>query len=499
MRFSIEFESGKKAQKQSTYSTGQPFKQGNTTFAPLTYNPLLSGKNGIQNNDLMLFLFNSVAEVNSIITYIAQVASSVELEHVKEVKGEETEIEESKELKLLNKPNHLYSGRTFKLNAFSSFFVFGNIFINKVVPLGFKDAKELYLLPANRVYIKTEKSTGDYGYISPGTDPRSNPIIGYNYDLGSNFLRFAPDNVIHIKDSSLSSESGAYLYGQSRLFSATRNIQGISAMMDTINTILSKNGGLGFVKRNKKPNEVDSSMDPLEKERIEAAFLNYGLTDGRAPVFFTDQDLAYVRLAAALSEFMPTEIKENEFRMLCNVLGGFPAQILNDTAASTYNNIETAHKALYMNIVKPITELFYEAVSEGLGLTARGERIKPCFEDIEVLQPDKKLQADTNKSNDEVQKQRYNDNLITLNEWLAAVGLMPVAGGDRKKSEMPTEQRPIASDIGVGGVAALQAIIADTNIPADSKVYTLVYVFGIDEPKARQMVGNTQSNGQTNN
>ncbi len=495
MKLSLEFDWGKKSQKSSTYSTGQPFKQGNTTFAPLTYNPLISTKNGIQNNDLMLFLFNNVAEVNSIITYIAQVASGVELEHVRKGKdGKEEEVKDSKILKLINKPNPLYSGLTLKLNAFSSFFVYGNIYINKVVPIGFKDVKELYLLPSNRVYIKTEKSTGDYGYIPTGTDPRQNPITAYNWDLGSKFVSLEPANVIHIKDSNLQTESGAYLYGQSRLFSATRNVSSISSMVDTINTILSKNGGLGFVKKNKKANEIDGGIDPMEKERIEAAFLNYGLTDGRQPIFFTDQDLQYVKMSSALSEFMPTQIKESEFRMLCNVLGGFPASILNDTASSTYNNLETAHKALYMNIVKPFVELFYEALSDGLGLTAMGEAIKPEFDDIEVLQPDKKLEAETGKLNDELQKQRYNDDLITFNEWLHEIGLEPVPGGDKKKSEMPTAERPIASDIGVGGVQALQAVLADPGLSTDSKVYTLVYVFGIDEPKARQMVGtNTQT------
>jgi phage portal protein BeeE len=384
------------------------------------------------------------------------------------------------------------------LNAASSFFVYGNIFVNKVVPVGFRDTKELYILPSNRVYIKTLKSTGDLGYIPTGTDPRSNPITGYNWDLGSTILKLDPSSVIHIKDSNLSSESGSYLYGQSRLFSATRNIQGISSMVDTINTILSKNGGLGFVKKNKKPNEIDGAIDPLEKERIESAFMQYGLTDGRQPVFFTDQDLQYVKMSSALAEFMPTQIKESEFRMLCNVLGGFPANILNDTASSTYNNIETAHKALYMNIVKPFVELFYEALSEGLGLTAMGEYLKPCFDDVEVLQPDKKLQAETEKLNDEVQKQRYNDDLITLNEWLHEVGLEPVEGGDKKRSEMQTEDRPIASDIGVGGVQAMQSILADPNMSDDSKVYTIVYVFGIDESKARQMVGTKIQGNDTN-
>jgi hypothetical protein len=148
-----------------------------------------------------------------------------------------------------------------------------------------------------------------------------------------------------------------------------------------------------------------------------------------------------------------------------------------------------------MNIVKPIVELFYEALSEGLGLTAIGEALKPDFDDIEVLQPDKKLEADTAKLNDEIQKQRYNDDLITLNQWLHEIGLEQIPGGDKKRSDMETEARPIASDIGVGGVQVMQSILADPNLSVDSKVYTLVYVFGIDEPKARQMVGtNTVQN-----
>jgi hypothetical protein len=89
----------------------------------------------------------------------------------------------------------------------------------------------------------------------------------------------------------------------------------------------------------------------------------------------------------------------------------------------------------------PVVNSYYEALSTGFGLTAIGERIVADYSEIESLQGDKKLEAETNNAINDLYKNLWDNNLCTRNEWLEALGLQRVANEDynKRKNELPNE------------------------------------------------------------
>lgn len=423
MEFKIPFFSKKIQNKSASI-------QGVKNNYPTNFLPFSSISNQNKADNLIL-LYNVVPEVNSIITYISQVAANVPLLHVKkQSNGKNKEIKNSPIIELLNKPNEFQNGKNLKINSFSYFFVTGNIYLNRLNPIGFQNPSKIYCLPANRIYPITLKGSQPYGVLPSGVDHRSNEIVNYNWDLESRFITIDKDAIIHIKDSSLDS----WVVGTSRLSAALESIESLRGLNDTLNTILSKGGALGFVKKNKKPNEIDSLIDPIEKTRIENHFFSYGVGKSKQPYFFTEHDISFQRILSQLSDFMPIEIKDSEFETLCKVLGGFPSVLLK-SSDTTFTNLKTAQKILYTNIIMPLLDNYCESLTNSLLMPESDEKIIADYSNIECLQEDIKLKAEGQKVNDDLWINRYNNNLCTLNEMLTALEMPTQPEGNKYKKD----------------------------------------------------------------
>lgn len=451
------------------------------------------------NSDLLVFYYNTVSEINAIVTKIAEVAANVPILHVvKDSKGKEIDKGQTDVIKLLNNPNQYINGKSFRQNAFTNYYVTGNIYINKITPVGFGKVTQLYLLPSGRVFPFVQGAYEPYGLIPPGTDIRTKEISKYNWIVDNNKIVLEPESVIHIKDTSIGNDNRLNIVGVSRLQSAINNVKSLNYLNETINTILSRAGALGFVKKNNKSNEMYNGMDPDEKKRIENAFYRYGSTEGKMPIFFTDQDLNYVKILNALSDFMPIELSQHEFKLICKVLGGFPDVLLQATD-TTFANMKEANKMLYSNIVMPILDNYLEAYTNDfkkIGFMVENEYLVADYSGIEALQEDLKLKADTEKSIDDVNRLRYDNNEITLNEKLEAMGLSPVPGGDMLKSDIPISQETLSQKLGVGGTQTFSTLLADPGLSNEQKYYSLIYLFGLSEEQARNLTNSKQNDTQ---
>lgn len=439
--------------------------------------------------DLLLYLFNNVSEINSLITYIAQKGSDIPVRHVRVLgNGKTKDLGETDIIKLLRKPNPLNSGRTFTINAISSYFVFGFIPINKIKPVGYPYPSELWLLYGNHFYPIPEKSVNQYGQPPMGQDFRLNPIVKYRHFINNRPFDFLPEEIVMINDSNLSFEYGAYLRGQSRLYSAIRSIKTLSYIYDTVITLIANKGAAGFVTKKSKAGEVDSGWDPEDKKQVENKLYAYGTTGGRRPIGVTTKDLGFVRLSVPISEFQPIEIKQHEFRTLATALL-FPSVLLNDKEGSIYNNVALAQKAFYTDCLMPLVNLYYEALSEGFGLANVGEKLIADWSGIEALQEDAKGIIDRKQAEENLWAQRYKDNVVTLNEYLRAVGLPEIVDGNKYARE--SDDIPLVVRLGVGGIQALQSILADQTIKPKEKINILIVVFGIKLEDAKSMVPET--------
>lgn len=96
------------------------------------------------------------------------------------------------------------------------------------------------------------------------------------------------------------------------------------------------------------------------------------------------------------------------FRILCN-LWGLPSQLFNDIAGTTFNNMEAAVKAMWVNRLIPDLYMLAEKINQKIKVIYPGYEIWPCFDKIPELQPDKqKLAA--------IYGDLYTKGLYTVNE-----------------------------------------------------------------------------------
>jgi len=412
-------------------------KPTDTTF-PKTFIPLQNFWNSnytdaiqqMYENNLLIYLFNHVAEVNSIITYIAQIGSDVPIKHIyKQANGKEKEIKNSIYTKLLETPNEFTSGKLFLFNIITQYFTTGNVYLNKLKPIGLDYFTKLYLLSANNVFPFIEGALEPYGEIIQDIDYRMSKLLKYNWKLNNRFIPLDPDSVIHIKDSSIGTDARSMLTGKSRLYAATENIRALSYMVETINTLLANKGMIGFISKTTRANIIDSRMDPAEKKDAELNINNYGTTGNRRPIMVSDYDLKWNPINNPLSEFMPIELQEHDFKLLCKVLGGFP-EVLLSSSDTTFTNLPMAQKLLYQNIIIPLLNNIYQSISQGLNLP-ENEKIIPNFDNIECLMEDDKLLAQSRQIEDDLWINRYKNNLCTLNELLTAIELPNQTNGDK--------------------------------------------------------------------
>ena len=452
MPFSFNFSFGKK--KQPSKEAEKSITYQKILFPDDEYFEDNSHDSAVKNHNLtLLWLFNNIPEVSSIITYVATLCANVEKEHVKVLANEkEKPVNNSEPLKLLKNPNDVVQGEIFLLNSYTSFFIFGNTYLNFLIPIGFKIPSKIYNLPAYNLFPLPEKRMNNFGDPMLGTDPRFNPIVGYNWRIDGFDKIMEVDEVLHIKDSNINQDGIEWYLGQSRFYSAIESCNTLKFLYETVNTVLSKRGAMGYIKRNKRPNEIETVLTPdQEKEVRKIVQKNYGVTGNKSPIAYTSADVNYVKIDAPISEFIPIELRGDMVKVLCRCIGNVPDTIFSSDSSKTYNNLKTDITIIYTNVIKPVTKLFDNELSKKFGLTEINEKIKSCFDDINELKEDEKVQAEAQKIKDENARARYDNDEITLNEKLISMGLNPVANGDKRKSELQPVQQTNTIDNGNNG------------------------------------------------
>jgi phage portal protein BeeE len=108
--------------------------------------------------------------------------------------------------------------------------------------------------------------------------------------------------------------------------------------------------------------------------------------------------MGYIPLGLPLADMDVVELQKIDFTKLCNAYK-FPEVLLNNTDASTYDNMNTALKMLYTNSILPNIYLFRDAIIHGvLTLPKFMDGVKRTIEidisEIPALQDDMKAQAD---------------------------------------------------------------------------------------------------------
>lgn len=336
------------------------FSSGNTELFRIT-----DDKHHASINTLIT-LYENIADINGIIQYIAQTCSEIEIKHYKGKR----ELKDSDVVKLLTKELIQASVTQFLLT--------GNIFTKKTKPVGFDFYSKLNVIDSSKMYVIMSRAINNEGMLPQDYNYYTGEVQKYHEKLDNVYLPYLPDEIVHIKDTTTSGK----LYGTSRLFPAIINSKSLRYTYETIMNVLSKGGARGFIKRKKTAGEFQKMMDTEERERLELAFKRYGSTGNKEPWIFTDEDLSVEPLMQDIAKFIPTDISDIEKKAIATALSGFPLVLL-DASETTFTNLDTAQKILYINVAIPILNVIIDGYAKGL--LKENESFKLGIESIDVL------------------------------------------------------------------------------------------------------------------
>jgi len=331
----------------------------------------------------------------------AEVMSKVKL--VQTRGGKEEEIENEEIARILDKTNYYQNFYEFCRHWEVTFLITGNsITYAPRLTAGMNQGKltndGMIIMPTQNITIFSKgwrQPIGEYTLdlnelykinVADIWHERFAPTL--TYDGGRNFMGMSPVKVAH--DIINSQNKGYEITSKMYAFGHPPGI-------------LSKESEVG--------DETTAEQESKFRERYRT---KYQGVDNMAIPIFTLGKLNYTKIGYDnLKELEIIKMSEHGRRVFCNILQ-VPAQLFNDKAASTYNNMIEASKTIYTNRLIPDVTQFCTGFNQIV--KAYGDfRIKPDFSDIEALQEDKAKKA-------EWISKMFADGIITGDDYLEFMG-----------------------------------------------------------------------------
>ena len=298
------------------------------------------------------------------------------------VQGEEDDIVTDGELaERLRQPNSYQIWQEWAKLWYTFYLVTGNAIVYAPRIEGGNDKGKL--MPGGMFIMPTQHIE-----IHPGG--WRDPIKQYILDMDQT-EKIPAEEVIHVRMPNLRYDGGANFMGMSPLKVAALIIEMENQGIQTVADTMARGMPAGIVKMkeggDKGSAELQSEIDRAWDSKYGRQKYNRsgvrpvtGLgVDGWVPMGFSNfRDLQIL------------EMSQHGLRVLCNVLG-VPSIAFNDTAGTTFSNMNDARKMVYTNRLIPDAGLL-DAYLNALVVPGYGEgiRIKSDFSDIPELQDDKK-------------------------------------------------------------------------------------------------------------
>lgn len=233
---------------------------------------------------------------------------------------------------------------------------------------------ELYPLPAGR----TKPMPGERWI---------DPVKGYKFDEGNGKVTvYTPEEVVHIKywNPDDANEGLSPLEAMAKFVTAADS--GLNASVRQFQN--QGPAGIIFDKSSGEP------WTPAQSQTVRSWFRSFfpgGKQHGELPI--VGGELGYLQLGLSATDLDVLESLQVTTRMLCSGYG-YPAELLNDKAASTYNNISEARKAAYTDAILPLLDKLKEGYNRFMGPEYKDDVYFDYITDgIPELQENKKEQV----------------------------------------------------------------------------------------------------------
>ena len=325
-------------------------------------------------------------DVYAILSKLAIASTDVKIV-LKERKGDkiETVINPNNSfLKLLQRPNKDQAQAEYLKERILNYILTGDCFELKQDSIGFSTPSSLRVIPSQFVEIEMQNPNDFFTEVKK-----------YIFTWGSLMNYYEPDQVIHTQnlDPSYCGYKGLSVLQPSYKALSTSN-----QVHDAEESMIKNRGASGLI----FSDTPDYPLQPEERERLDEELKHrIGGAKNYNSTKTSGYKLGYLSLGHTIKELELTTIDIQKMRKICNVLG-LSSQLFNDPANKTFNNLAEAKKSMYTEVIIPLVSLFVESWNKDLTPIFNKAENKNYFIDIdvseiEVLQSDKKLEAEKNK------------------------------------------------------------------------------------------------------
>lgn len=363
--------------------------------------------------------------VQAVVNIKAEAMANIRFK-VKDLKtGEITLLKEYEEDKgrlrnLIAQPNPLQSTMEWIKQLKVNYEVFGNSYCYASLPVGYENNftyEDINVINNLPPYCVKPVLTGNW------LDATSKGEIIKHYKftgLGLSSRTFETNTVFHTNNVNIKLDKN-FTEGKSDLIALKWPISNIDAAYESKNVMIKKRGALGVFTSEKK-DDVMGSL-PLKEDEIELVqkeFQKYGIMDDQYSHIISPFPLKYQKTAMSVKDLMLFEEIESS-AIAVAVAKGVPELLVKYyIKGGTFNNLEASEKRLYDSTIIPETEHFMVGLNSFLKTKGLGIELIGSYDHLNILQKDKKDEAETDKIKVEAAKVKFSSGLITFGQYAIA-------------------------------------------------------------------------------
>lgn len=325
-------------------------------------------------------LANTVAEIYFPIDFLADRASKLRF-YIADKKGEEVQNTELN--RFITTINPLYSFSELVYQALFSYLADGNIVQYVTVPDSYRNVSVNNI---GRMDVLNPEllSIREYNNLSELTatnvtdfikDARYTSLTSERYDqLRVDRLRiFRYDNIRRMDSSVLS---------RSPLFKSFRSINNLLATYSARYNVYANNGAAGYLVK-KTSAAIDASL-ANRKDILNELNAKNGITGTRNLWGISSVPLEWINTLATIKDLMPFEETLEDSIKIAGAFG-IPSVLIPRKDQSTFDNMDTAERAVWENNLISLVDTVLDYFSRSLMLSTAGYKIMADYSTVSVL------------------------------------------------------------------------------------------------------------------
>lgn len=338
--------------------------------------------------------------------------------------------------KLLAQPNPLQNWEQFRGQQVVYKKVFGFCPVLPLVPAGFTPdfATAMINLPP---WLFDVESTKRMAYTSKIEEI----VVKWKFTICGKSFSVDPKDLFILEDSFMQDELTDFILPQSRLVGLDMAVSNICKAMEASNVLLTKRGPLGFISPEKNSDGMGAQM-PLkqkEKDELQQDLARYGLSLSQYQYVVSTVSAKWNPMSFDVRQLATNETVIAGEKAICHRFG-FP-YVLYEEVDATFANSNTAAKAVYQNNVIPNNTKDLGKYNKFFKAAENNAKISNNYSHIAALQEDELQRAQAKKELNNALKIEYDNNIITRNMWLQALGYDTVPDGDMYAKDLEAKTK----------------------------------------------------------